>query len=86
MEFKIKNPTEADNERFEAEYKKYFGQESHKDCEHCNAQKEYEKKRSERFKNLGLKFEVENGDILVKQEYEFIDYTGKDFPKTDIIE
>jgi hypothetical protein len=54
MEFKIKNPTEADNKIFDEEYQKNFGQESHKDCAHCNAQKEYQEKRSERFKSWGV--------------------------------
>ena len=58
MEFKIKNPTEEDNKRFDEEYQKYFGQESHKDCAHCKAQKEYEQKRAEQFKSWGVNIEA----------------------------
>ncbi len=65
MEFKIKNPTEADNEIFEAQYKKYFGQESHKDCAHCNAQKEYEEKRSEMFNKI---YKFEDSNVILKQK------------------
>ena len=66
MEFKIKNPTEEDNKRFDEKYQKYFGQESHKDCAHCNAQKEYEEKRSEQFKSWGVNIETIN-----KNNYKF---------------
>ena len=58
MEFKIKNPTDEYNKRFDEEYQKYFGQESHKDCAHCNAQKEYEEKRAEQLKSWGVNIET----------------------------